>query len=289
MQRSAQTKGYFRFACLATLAAGSIAGFLAGGAAGPDLSTNLSLSSPDQPTGSFALASAASVAVPALVTPAVASVRASTATEAVPEIAPATAVATRFPAAWTAPPPRRGPVALAAHSPGPTQQLPDGLVFNSTVAPALGDAEAADSTAPQQALAYAPAEASPDRGAPAESRSRSTGAEPPAAKRASRPAPAAQPRTLFNDAQIASIKTRLKLTESQERYWPAVAQALRAIEWRRAKAASARAQSIDPNSPEVQQLKSAAIPLVLSMREEQKQEVRMLAHTMGLSQVAAQF
>ena len=46
---------------------------------------------------------------------------------------------------------------------------------------------------------------------------------------------------------------------------------------------------IDPNSPEVARLKSAAFPLIMSLREDQKREVRQLAHTMGLAQVAAQF
>jgi hypothetical protein len=46
---------------------------------------------------------------------------------------------------------------------------------------------------------------------------------------------------------------------------------------------------VDPNGPEVQRLKSAAIPLIMTMREEQKREVRNLAHLMGLESVAAQF
>lgn len=115
-------------------------------------------------------------------------------------------------------------------------------------------------------------------------------------KRVARPA---QPKNsvLFNDAQLASIKARLKLTRDQERYWPPVEQALRAISWRIATQQDAKrpvrgpnqAQMIDPNSPEVQRLKSAAFPLIMSMREDQKREVRQLAHTMGLSQVAAAF
>jgi hypothetical protein len=51
----------------------------------------------------------------------------------------------------------------------------------------------------------------------------------------------------------------------------------------------AAALSIDPNSAEVKQLKSAAFPLIMSLREDQKQEVRQLAHTMGLSKVASMF
>jgi hypothetical protein len=46
---------------------------------------------------------------------------------------------------------------------------------------------------------------------------------------------------------------------------------------------------IDPNSPEVARLKSAAFPLIMSLRTDQKEQVRQLAHTMGLSQVASMF
>ena len=45
--------------------------------------------------------------------------------------------------------------------------------------------------------------------------------------------------------------------------------------------------SIDPNSPEVQRLKSAAMPLLMQMRDDQKREVRQLAHVIGLADVAA--
>ena len=47
--------------------------------------------------------------------------------------------------------------------------------------------------------------------------------------------------------------------------------------------------ALDPNSPGVQQLKSSAVPLVLSFSEEQKNEVRQLARLMGLEQVASSF
>jgi len=108
----------------------------------------------------------------------------------------------------------------------------------------------------------------------------------------------AQPKNqvLFNDAQLASIKTRLRLSPDQERYWPQVEQALRAISWRLATQQSGKravrgnqAAMIDPNSPEVARLKSAAFPLIMSLRTDQKEQVRQLAHTMGLSQVASMF
>jgi len=47
--------------------------------------------------------------------------------------------------------------------------------------------------------------------------------------------------------------------------------------------------AVDPNSPAVQQLKSVAIPLIMSFSDAQKDEVRQLARLMGLEQVAASF
>jgi hypothetical protein len=117
----------------------------------------------------------------------------------------------------------------------------------------------------------------------------------PMPKRMARPAPA-KPSVLFNDAQIASIKTRLRLSRDQEQYWPQVESALRAISWKVATQQGGQrlhsrqqAAMIDPNSPEVARLKSAAFPLIMSLRSDQKEEVRQLAHTMGLTQVASMF
>ena len=50
-----------------------------------------------------------------------------------------------------------------------------------------------------------------------------------------------------------------------------------------------RLAQIDPDGPEVQQLKSAAFPLIMSMNDDQKQQVRILAHVMGLERVASSF
>jgi hypothetical protein len=97
---------------------------------------------------------------------------------------------------------------------------------------------------------------------------------------------------LLSDAQIAGIKERLKLSPSQEYYWPAVENALRAVA-RRIHAArqadpnSAATVPIDPEATEVQQLKSAALPLLFQLREDQKREVRTLARLIGLEKVAA--
>ena len=96
---------------------------------------------------------------------------------------------------------------------------------------------------------------------------------------------------MFDDAQLASIKRRLNLTPDQEQMWPAVAVALRNIGAEREREARARgiAGEVNPDSPQVQDLKSAAIPLIMSFSDEQKDEVRTLARGMGLNQLASQF
>ena len=104
---------------------------------------------------------------------------------------------------------------------------------------------------------------------------------------------AAKPYALLSDVQIAGIKERLRLSSDQEYYWPAVENALRAVarkihSTRHADPHVAGAAPIDPDSAEVQQLKSAAMPLLFQLREDQKQEVRTLARLIGLEKVAAQ-
>jgi hypothetical protein len=95
----------------------------------------------------------------------------------------------------------------------------------------------------------------------------------------------------LSDAQIAGIKERLKLSPSQESYWPAVENALRAVARKIHTARQAdpgnTSVPIDPEAEEVQQLKSAAMPLLFQLREDQKREVRTLARLIGLEKVAA--
>src|SRR5271170_4814098 len=105
-----------------------------------------------------------------------------------------------------------------------------------------------------------------------------------------------RPGFVLNDAQIASIKTRLHLSPDQEQMWPGVEAALRNIAYakahdgrRRSGADTTDVASLDPYGPEVQGLKSAAFPLIMSFSDEQRSEVRTLAHVMGLDQLASQF
>jgi hypothetical protein len=117
-------------------------------------------------------------------------------------------------------------------------------------------------------------------------------AKPSAA--AARPTAASRAGYILDEAQIASIKTRLHLTPDQERMWPAVEAALRNMAYKRTQQAAARgaarnvqAAAVDPEA--VEGLKSAAVPLIMSFSSEQKEEVRNLAHVMGLDQLASQF
>jgi hypothetical protein len=116
-------------------------------------------------------------------------------------------------------------------------------------------------------------------------------APPPKPKLVNKPAPQ-KSYALLSDVQIAGIKERLRLSADQEYYWPAVETALRAVARKihatRQGDPHATGAPIDPDAAEVQQLKSAAMPLLFQLREDQKQEVRTLARLIGLEKVAAQ-
>jgi hypothetical protein len=114
---------------------------------------------------------------------------------------------------------------------------------------------------------------------------------PPKPKLATKPPPQ-KSYALLSDVQIAGIKERLRLSSDQEYYWPAVERALRAVARKihatRKSDPNATSAPIDPDAAEVQQLKSAAMPLLFQLREDQKEEVRTLARMIGLEKVAAQ-
>ena len=135
-------------------------------------------------------------------------------------------------------------------------------------------------TAPAPVTASAPATESVAVPAP----------QPVKPKVASKPAPQ-KSYALLSDAQIAGIKDRLRLSSSQEYYWPSVETALRnvarKINAERLSHPHATAAQLDPDCEEVQQLKSAAMPLLFQLRDDQKDEVRKLARIIGLEKVAA--
>ncbi|MEZ2145924.1 MULTISPECIES: hypothetical protein [Bradyrhizobium] len=122
-------------------------------------------------------------------------------------------------------------------------------------------------------------------------------AEVPAVEVPAKPKVVAKPQpqksyALLSDAQIAGIRDRLKLSSSQEYYWPSVETALRnvvrKISANKLSNPNAPGVPIDPNCDEVQQLKSAAMPLLFQLRDDQKEEVRKLARIIGLEKVAQQ-
>ncbi|WP_431206361.1 hypothetical protein ACQ86E_17085 [Bradyrhizobium betae] len=122
-------------------------------------------------------------------------------------------------------------------------------------------------------------------------------AEPPVVEAPAKPKVAARPQpqkhySLLSDVQISGIRDRLKLSSSQEYYWPSVETALRnvvrKISANKLSNPNAPGVPIDPNCDEVQQLKSAAMPLLFQLRDDQKEEVRKLARIIGLEKVAQQ-
>jgi len=173
--------------------------------------------------------------------------------------------------------------ALAAVEPSQTLSQPIRQAYASS-SPA--DVEAAKAVAalpkvaPQAGAAPSAFDTTPFAAVPAPSKP----------KVAAKPAPQ-KSYALLSDAQIAGIKERLKLTSEQEYYWPGIENALRGIARKihtaRQHDPAATAAQIDPDSPEVSQLKSAAMPLLFQLREDQKDEVRKLARIIGLEKVAS--
>ena len=168
------------------------------------------------------------------------------------------------------------------------------------VAPAAGETSlppqfaAVDAGLPATALAYAAPEAT--AAAPAGPSDTAPAAAAAPVKRASPPPrPTSASNAVLNSAQIASIKERLKLSSYQSTLWPPVESALRDISYQpghdagRKTAMNPRGGTIDPASPPVQRLKSAAFPLLMSLNEDQKEEVRSMVRLMGLDNLATQF
>jgi hypothetical protein len=178
----------------------------------------------------------------------------------------------------------RGNTQLALFSPQP-------MAPSAQQAP-VQQASAAQLPMPQAIMQVASAE--PTLPQPAPATKRPNGIKPAAAAVHNREDRAAG--LMLNDAQIASIKTRLHLTPDQEQMWPAVEAALRNIAYTRSREArrhgapaNTQVASADADGVDVRDLKSAAIPLIMSFNAEQKDEVRNLAHVMGLDQLATQF
>ncbi len=183
----------------------------------------------------------------------------------------------------SAPAPQETAVAAASN------EWPDEPALLFSPVPAYPVAAAYASAAAPEPAAFAAPNAAPPAAPPA------AAAKPSAQAVAARRA-AIRPGNVLNDAQIASIKKRLKLTPDQESLWPAVETALRNISYahkgKEIKVASAGTGPmayVDAQSAEVQQLKYAAIPLIMRLNDDQKREVKSMAYVMGLESMASGF
>jgi len=115
------------------------------------------------------------------------------------------------------------------------------------------------------------------------------------------PAAQASERTVYAAEQgatsidVARIKGALRLTAEQERYWPPVEAALRAIARGQARAEPGglvhrlgrRIVAVVLDSVAVQRLAAAARPLIATLDAEQMQAASNLAQEMGLGPVVA--
>jgi hypothetical protein len=191
-------------------------------------------------------------------------------------------------------------ISLAQASVPPTRSLtPNDVLRQAYAASSAADVEAAKAvevlarvsplatSEPQPATTQS---VMPQAAVPQDSALQAAAPQPAKPKAAAKPAPQ-KSYALLSDVQIAGIKERLRLSSSQEHYWPGVETALRAVA-RKLNAAKlsnpqAGAAQLDPDCEEVQQLKSAAMPLLWQLRDDQKDEVRKLARLIGLDQVAA--
>ncbi len=104
-----------------------------------------------------------------------------------------------------------------------------------------------------------------------------------------KPKPVAHSNAVLNGTQIASIKRRLNLSPDQERYWPAVEAELRKMEYKKGPKGDTRTASIDMSKMDVQGLRTAGFPLVMSFNDEQKRELKSLAHLLGLENAMSGF
>jgi hypothetical protein len=186
---------------------------------------------------------------------------------AVAEMAPSDKVGLRFPADWaeTAAEPAAPKVTLASADPAMLFSPQPTYAVNDAANPNMIEAKAAPAAA-------APAAAPP----------------PKVAVASLMPKPKPKPRSnaVLNDSQLASIKRRLNLTPEQERYWPAIEAELRKMEYTKSQGGN-RTASIDMSKVNVDGLKSAGFPLVMSFSDDQRRELKSLTHLLGLESVMA--
>jgi hypothetical protein len=181
----------------------------------------------------------------------------------------------------------------------PDAELPrpaDPVIAATPAIPAAEPAAVAESKAPESRISE-PKAAEPKAAEAKAAESKTAALAPPEKphdkSRRLPPPPAVAPAStgLLDDGQISGLKGRLRLTSDQAEYWPAVEAALRDVartHLRGTKHVFGGKVNIDTNSPEVQKLIWAAMPLLMRLRDDQKSEVRKLARVIGLEQVASQ-
>jgi hypothetical protein len=206
------------------------------------------------------------------------------------EMAPSETVNLRFPADWTEPAGEPAPRTLAFASADGGITLFNPRSFSpvaeahAAVAPTATEAPAKAKPSSQAAVPAAKPVAEPAATGPAKMTLASVSSKPAVVA----PKPAHRSNAVLNDSQIAGIKKRLALTPDQERYWPAVEAELRKMEYSKKSPQSGnRMASIDMSKLDVEGLKSAGFPLVMSFSDDQRRELKSLAHLLGLESAMA--
>jgi hypothetical protein len=194
-----------------------------------------------------------------------------------PQISAAETIASRFPTEWIAHAPKSAAAYLlahalareqASHEPAPPAHPIDWLSQVLRFEQARQDLI----TRPYSGMQIPPFE-------PPDNAAISALPAPRAPSRAS-------PASILNEAQITSIKERLNLTPDQQKLWPTVEAALRTVAWRgNPDKLGSKSATLDPQS--VDKLKVALIPFLKTLNAAQKDELRMIAHLMGLGQFAS--
>jgi hypothetical protein len=109
--------------------------------------------------------------------------------------------------------------------------------------------------------------------------------------------PAAATRTanvpVVSEGQIARLKSALNLKPEQQRFWPAVASALRNLSNRQNRAQAdgwgARAAAVALDANALRRVAAAAAPLIRSLDDRQKQDGMRLVQALGFGHLASAF
>lgn len=214
----------------------------------------------------------------------------STVARTLAEMPPSETVNLRFPADWTEAPGEAAPrtLAFASADGGITLFSPRSLSpiaeAHAAVAPTAPEAPVKAKPSAQAATPAAKPAAEASAAAPVKIALASASSKPAVVA----PKPVHRSNAVLNDSQIAGIKKRLALTPDQERYWPAVEAELRKMEYsKKSPQGGSRMASIDTSKMDVEGLKSAGFPLVMSFSDDQRRELKSLAHLLGLESVMA--